>query len=196
MITIIPSTTSAIKPDPMSRHSVFCIATSPIHAARTVDRLKNAKFRDDSISALLTDPRMNWPFTTSKTHKAAEATSPSATTGPVIGETCGWISGIGALTIPGVGLFIAAGPIIAAMSDASAGSALGCVCDGLIGLGIPETEAKSYERKILQGDILLSVHTETPGEMDRAKDILDHSRADDIWADDTPYDRPPDNLLA
>lgn len=174
---------SGMKTERMPRHCVFCIATSPIHAARTVDRLKTAKFRDDSISALLTDPRMNWPFTT---NKAAEAAAAGASTGPMIGETCGWISGIGALTIPGVGLFIAAGPIIAAMSGTSGGTALGGVRDGLIGMGIPETEAKGYEEKILKGDILLSVQTETRGEMDRAKLIFDDSHAADIWADDTP----------
>lgn len=173
-----------MKAEPMSRHSVFCITASPIQAAKTVDRLKTARFPDAAISALLADPKMNWPFTKDKRHPGSEA----ASSGTVIGDTCGWIAGIGALSIPGVGLFIAAGPIIAAMSGASTGKALGGVCDGLIGMGIPETKAKGYESKILKGEILLSVHTETRGDLDRAKDIFDDSRADDIWANDTSAD--------
>lgn len=192
--TINPPTTSGMKIESMSRHSVFCITASPIQAAKTVDRLKTARFPDDAISALLADPKMNWPFTNGKRQQASETPIAGASTGTVLGDTCGWIAGIGALTIPGVGLFIAAGPIIAAMSGASTGKALGGVCDGLIGMGIPETKAKGYESKILKGEILLSVHTETRGDMDRAKDIFDDSRADDIWANDTPADFPGDTV--
>ena len=150
METFNQPSTSGIKTEPMSRHSVFCIAPSPIHAARTVDRLKIAKFPSHSISTLLTGPRMNWPFTSNVTNKTAGA----AYAGPVIGNTCGWIAGIGALTIPGVGLFIAAGPIITAMSRTSNDTELSGVCGGLIGMGIPETKAKGYEKKILKGEIL------------------------------------------
>lgn len=98
----------------------------------------------------------------------------------------GWIAGIAALSIPGVGPFLACGPIISAMSGASIGAALGGVGGGLIGMGLPETSARIYEQRILKGEILLSVHTECRGEMDRARAIFDDSRADDIWASDPP----------
>jgi hypothetical protein len=186
MNTIYPTSTIGMNTEPMPLHSVFCIATSPIHAARTVDRLKSAKFKEESISALLADPRMNWPFTKDKHPKVSEAAIAGVSTGAVIGATWGWMAGIGALTIPGVGLFIAAGPIIAAMSGASIGAAVGGVCGGLIGMGIPETEAMGYESKILKGEILLAAHADTRGDMDRAKDIFGASRAADIWANETP----------
>lgn len=186
MNIINPPPASGMEIKPMFRHSVFCIAPSPLHAARTVDRLKTAKFPDHSISALLADPKMNWPFAKDKHCNSTEAAIAGASTGAVIGVTWGWMAGIGALTIPGVGLFLAAGPIIAAMSGASIGAALGGVCGGLIGMGIPETEAMAYERKILEGEILLSVHTETREDLVRAKDILGDSRAADIWANEHP----------
>ena len=153
MNTFNQPSTFGIKTEPMSRYSVFCIAPSPIHAARTVDRLKIAKFPSHSISTLLTDSRMNWPFTSNVFNKTAVA----ACAGPVIGNTCGWIAGIGALTILSVGLFIAAGPITAAMSTTSNDTELSGVCRSLIGTGIPKTKAKGYEKKILKGEILCTL---------------------------------------
>ena len=97
-----------------------------------------------------------------------------------MGGALGWIAGIGALAIPGVGPFIAAGPIIAALSGAAIGATVGGIAGGLIGLGIPEIEAKRYEGKIKEGNILISVHTEDAGEIARAKDIFNQAGAQDI----------------
>lgn len=174
----------------MSRHSVFCITTSPIHASRTVDRLKTAKLPNHSISALLADPGMYWPFAKNTDHHVLETAIAGATTGVVIGVAWGWIAGIAALSIPGVGPFLACGPIVSAMSGGSIGAALGGVGGGLIRMGIPETEARIYEKRILKGEILLSVHTECRGELHRAKGIFDDSRAGDIWASDPPKPWP------
>jgi tetrahydromethanopterin S-methyltransferase subunit C len=131
---------------------------------------------------------MYWPFTKKAHHLPIETAI--AGTGAVIGVAWGWIAGIAALSIPGVGPFLACGPIIGAMSGVSIGAALGGVGGGLIGMGIPETAARSYEERILKGEILLSVHTESRGEMDLAKGIFDDSRADDIWASDPPKPSP------
>jgi hypothetical protein len=92
----------------------------------------------------------------------------------------GWIAGIGALAIPGVGPFIAAGPIMAALSGVAVGAAVGGIADGLIGLGIPEIEAKRYEGKVKAGNLLISVHTEDSAEITRAKDIFTRAGAQDI----------------
>ncbi|HEY5870519.1 MAG TPA: DUF1269 domain-containing protein, partial [Candidatus Tectomicrobia bacterium] len=91
-----------------------------------------------------------------------------------------WLVGIGALAIPGLGPFIAAGPIMAALSGAAAGAALGGLAGALIGLGIPEYEAKRYEGKIKEGNVLISVHTENSTERDRARNILEEAGAEDI----------------
>ena len=96
-----------------------------------------------------------------------------------LGGALGWLVGIGALAIPGVGPLIAAGPIMAALVGAASGAAAG-LTGALIGLGIPEYEAKRYEGKVKDGNILLSVHTEDANERDRAKEILEKGGAEDI----------------
>jgi uncharacterized membrane protein len=92
----------------------------------------------------------------------------------------GWLVGIGSLAIPGVGPFIAAGPIMAALAGAGVGAAVGGLSGALIGMGIPEYEAKQYEGKIKQGNILISVHSENSDEVKRAKEIFERAGAHDI----------------
>ena len=97
-----------------------------------------------------------------------------------MGGVFGWLVGIGALAIPGLGPFIAAGPIMAALSGAAAGAAIGGISGALIGMGIPEYEAKRYEGKVKDGNILISVHTDDSTERARAKEIFDKAGAEDI----------------
>jgi hypothetical protein len=162
----------------MSKKSVFCIATSRSQADRIVDHLKTESFSNNDISVLFPDMGTTHDFAHEKSTKAPEGAVAGAGTGVAIGGALGWIAGIGALAIPGVGPFIAAGPIIAALS----GATLGAIAGGLIGLGIPEIEAKRYEGKIKQGNILISVHTEDVGDIARAKDIFIQAGAHDICA--------------
>ena len=164
----------------MSKKSVFCIATSRDQADCIVDQLKNANFSNSDVSALFADKNTNQDFAHEKNTKAPEGAVTGASTGGVIGGALGWIAGIGALAIPGVGPFIAAGPIIAALSGAAIGATVGGIAGGLIGLGIPELEAKRYEGKIKVGNILISVHTENSEEITRAKEIFTDAGAQDI----------------
>ena len=164
----------------MSKKSVFCIATSRLQADLIVEQLKNANFSNNDISALFADKGTTRDFAHEKNTKAPEGAVTGAVTGGVVGGALGWIAGIGALAIPGVGPFIAAGPIIAALSGAAIGAAGGGIAGGLIGLGIPELEAKRYEGKIKEGNILISVHTDNSAEISRAKDIFTKAGAQDI----------------
>ena len=164
----------------MSKKSVFCIAASRDQADRIVDHLRTANFTSNDISALFADKSTTRDFAHEKSTKAPEGAVAGAGTGGVVGGALGWIAGIGALAIPGVGPFIAAGPIIAALSGAALGAAVGGVAGGLIGMGIPEIEAKRYEGKIKEGNILISVHTENSDEIKRAKDIVAQDGAHDI----------------
>jgi hypothetical protein len=166
----------------MSKKSVFCIATSRDRADRIVGQLKTANFSNNDISVLFPDKGTTRDFAHEKNTKAPEGAVAGASAGGVIGSTLGWIAGIGALAIPGVGPFIAAGPIMAALSGAAVGAAVGGIAGGLIGLGIPEMEAKRYEGKVKEGNILISVHTENSGEIARAKDIFTKAGAQDICA--------------
>ncbi len=164
----------------MSKKSVFCISTSRDQADRIVGELKTANFSNNDISVLFPDKDTTRDFAHEKNTKAPEGVAAGASTGGVVGGALGWIVGIGALAIPGVGPFIAAGPILAALSGAAIGAAAGGIAGGLIGLGIPELEAKRYEGKVKKGNILLSVHTVSGDEITRAKDIFTKAGAQDI----------------
>jgi len=164
----------------MSQKSVFCITTSREQADRIVDQLKAANFSNNDISVLFPDKGTTRDFAHEKNTKAPEGAATGAGTGGVVGGALGWIVGIGALAIPGVGPFIAAGPIMAALSGAAIGAAAGGIAGGLIGLGIPELEAKRYEGKVKAGNLLLSVHTDNSEEISRAKDIFKQAGAQDI----------------
>jgi hypothetical protein len=164
----------------MSKKSVFCIATSRSQADNIVDQLKNANFSNNDISALFADKGTNRDFAHEKHTKAPEGAVAGAVTGGVIVGALGWIAGIGALAIPGVGPFIAAGPIVAALSGVAIGATVLGIAGALIGMGIPELEAKRYEGKIKEGNILISVHTDNSAEISRAKDIFTKAGAQDI----------------
>jgi len=164
----------------MSKKSVFCIATSRNQAEQIVEQLKNANFSNNDISVLFPDKGTSRDFAHEKNTKAPEGAATGAGTGGVVGGVLGWIAGIGALAIPGVGPFIAAGPIMAALSGAAIGAAAGGLAGALIGMGIPEIEAKRYEGKVREGNLLISVHTENSDEINRAKDIFTRAGAQDI----------------
>jgi len=160
--------------------AVFCITHTETQAITIVDRLRAAGFSRDDISVLFPDKTGTKDFAHEQHTKAPEGAATGAGTGGVLGGAFGWLVGIGALAIPGLGPFIAAGPILAALSGAAAGAALGGITGALIGMGIPEYEAKRYEGKIKEGNILISVHTEDSTERDRAKTIFEQAGAEDI----------------
>ena len=164
----------------MSKKSVFCIATNRAQAEQIVGQLQTANFSANDISALFADKETTRDFAHEKHTKAPEGAVTGVATGAVVGGALGWIAGIGALAIPGVGPFIAAGPIIAALSGVAIGGAVGGVAGALIGMGIPELEAKRYENKLKEGNILISVHTENSDEIKRAKEIFTNAGAQDI----------------
>jgi hypothetical protein len=157
----------------MSKDSVIGLATSRSMADAVVQRLYNANFSYDDISVLMPDTAGTRDFAHEKHTKVPEGISTGAGTGGAIGGALGFLAGIGALTIPGIGPFIAAGPLVAALSGVGAGAAVGGIAGGLIGLGIPEYEAKQYEGKIREGNILISVHCANSDEGDRAEQILE-----------------------
>jgi hypothetical protein len=160
--------------------AVFCIAKTQTQAEAIVDQLKMAGFSYDDISVLFPDKQGSKDFAHEHHTKAPEGAAAGAGTGGVVGGTLGLLAGIGSLAIPGVGPFIAAGPIMAALSGAAVGAAVGGLAGGLIGLGIPEYEAKRYEGKIRKGNLLISVHTEDGNEVSRAKEIFEQNNAEDI----------------
>jgi Protein of unknown function (DUF3341) len=160
--------------------AVFGLAKTEAQAISMVERLKAAGFSPNDISVLFPDKTGTKDFAYEQHTKAPEGAAAGAGTGGLLGGALGWLVGIGALAIPGLGPFIAAGPIMAALSGAAAGAALGGLTGALIGMGIPEYEAKRYEGKVKEGNILVSVHTDDRDERARAKRILEEAGAEDV----------------
>jgi len=145
-----------------------------------VDRLKTAGFSSHDISVLFPDETHSREFSEKEATKAPEGATTGGTTGFVVGGVLGWLAGIGSLAIPGLGPFIAAGPILAALSGAAVGAAVGGITGALIGMGIPEHEAKRYEERLKEGNALISVHTDNQDLAERARMILEGVQAEDI----------------
>jgi hypothetical protein len=159
------------------KKAIFGLAESEAQAVSIFNQLLETGFSDNDISALFPDPDETRHFAHAQHTKAPEGAAAGAGSGVVIGGALGWLVGIGALTIPGVGPFIAAGPIMAALAGAGAGAAAGGLTGALIGIGMPEFEAKQYEERMKDGNILISVHTEDGKERTRVKEIFKNAGA-------------------
>jgi hypothetical protein len=160
--------------------AVFGIYKSSTQAELAVDRIIAAGFSNNDISVLLPDSQSSKEFAHEKNTKAPEGTTTGVTAGGAVGGALGLLAGIGALAIPGVGPFIAAGPIMGALAGLGVGATVGGLIGALVGMGIPEYEAKRYEGRVKEGGVLLSVHCDTSDEISRAKDLLKQTGAEDI----------------
>lgn len=160
--------------------SVFCIAKNETQTTNIISRLRAAGFAGNDISVLFPDRSGTRDFAHEQHTKAPEGAATGAGAGGVLGGVVGWLAGVGALAIPGLGPFIAAGPIVAALSGAALGAAVGGLTGALIGMGVPEFEAKRYEGKIKDGNILISVHAVDSEQSQAARRIFEEENAEDI----------------
>lgn len=159
--------------------SIFCTA-SVLQTNAIIQDLKSAGFSGNAISVLMADKGGTKDFAHEHNTKAPEGAATGAGTGAVLGGALGWLAGIGALAIPGLGPFIAAGPIMAALGGAAVGGTVGGLTGALIGMGIPEFEAKRFEGKVKSGSCLVSVHSDDSNQTKRAKEIFERDGAKDI----------------
>jgi hypothetical protein len=164
----------------MANKAVFGLYGTRRQVENAVDELKAQGFRNTDVSVLFSENVGTKDFAHEKGTKAPEGLATGATSGAVVGGALGWLAGIGALAIPGVGPLIAAGPIIGALTGVGVGGAVGGIAGGLIGLGIPEYEAKRYEGRIKNGNILLSVHADDSEWTNKAERILKDTGADEV----------------
>ena len=160
--------------------AVICIAKTQVQAETLVTRLEGAGVSTSDISVLMPDRSGSRDFAHEHHTKAPEGATIGGSAGGVAGGVLGLLAGIGALAIPGVGPFIAAGPIMAALSGAAVGATVGGITGALVGLGMPEYEAKQYESKLKGGNILISVHTKDRDEANRIEEILENAGAEDV----------------
>ena len=160
--------------------AVFGIYATHISVESGVEALKTAGFRNTDISVLFSENTGSKDFALEKGNKAAEGATAGAGTGAVAGGVLGWIIGIGALAIPGLGPFVAGGPIVAALAGVGVGDTLGGITGALIGMEIPEYEAKRGEGRVKDGGNVLSVHSDDSVWTKRAKEVLERTGAQDI----------------
>jgi hypothetical protein len=160
--------------------AVFGIFKTRMEVEMAVDQLREAGFRNTDISVLMPENVGTKEFAHEKHTKAPEGATAGGGSGVVIGGALGWLAGIGALAIPGIGPLIAAGPIVAALAGAGVGGTVGGILGALVGMGIPEYEAKRYEGQVKEGGILLSVHCDSSKWAERAKNMLEEMGAHDV----------------
>lgn len=164
----------------MSNRAVIGIVETQTQAESIVTSLERSGFARTQISALFPDQRGTADFAHEHHTKAPEGAVAGVAGGGVIGGAIGLLAGVGALAIPGLGPFIAAGPLLGALSGASVGAAVGGVTGALIGLGIPEIEATKYEGKLRGGNILLAVHVDDRHQEALARDVFSRGGAHDV----------------
>jgi hypothetical protein len=164
----------------MMSHTVSGVVVKESQAHSITSQLRSAAFSDGDISLLFPHEVHHSQLEIETNTKAPEGATIGVGAGGALGGALGWLVGLGTIAIPGLGPFIAAGPILAAMSGVAAGAAVGGLAGALVGLGIPEIEAKVYERKLQEGHYLISVRCRTDPEIDQAEDILRTNRAQEI----------------
>lgn len=160
--------------------AAFALFPDRTSLERAVTALRGAGFRNSDVSMLMQET----PGTKDLAHeahtKAPEGATAGAAAGAVVGGVLGWLVGIGALAIPGIGPFIAAGPIVAALAGVGAAGTAGGLIGALIGVGIPEYEAKRYEGRLRKGHLLLSVHCDDSSWARKATDVLKQAGGEDV----------------
>jgi len=163
--------------------TVFCTATET-QTETIIRNLQTAGFSGHEISVLLADKQGTRDLAIEHNTKAPEGAAVGAGSGAVLGGALGWLAGIGTLAIPGIGPFIAAGPILAALSGAAIGGTVGGVGGALVGMGMSEFEAKQYAEKVKDGSSLISIHCENDHDTERATEICERAGSADVTTSD------------
>jgi len=170
--------------------SVFAIYATRSDAESAVTALQNFGLPTSDISILAPSNLEEQEVATDKSTKAPEGVAVGVGSGAAVGGALGWLVGIGALVIPGIGPVLAAGPLVAALAGIGVGCALGGFTGALIGVGIPENEAKKYEERLSKGGILVAAHCETSSESQRAASVMEVMGAEVVsTSGEMPQDR-------
>lgn len=154
------------------KQAIMGLVPTTIQADALIVSLRATGIRDGDISVVMPDFMSCRDLGHEKHSKAPEGATAGAGTGLIVGGALGWLTGMGAVSLPGLGPLLAAGPIFAALSGAAVGGAAGGLIGALIGLGIPEYEARQYDGKLRDGNILVSVHTDDKQTAKAVEEIL------------------------
>jgi len=166
-----------------SRTTVVGVFHDRDHARDAIDALKNDGFNPDTISILSPDKQATQDIAEETGTHAGTGAATGAIAGGILGGLGGWLLGIGALAIPGIGPFIAAGAFASALGGAALGAGVGAIAGALVGMGVPEEDAEYYEGEAKAGRTLVTVRA--PERYDDAQRILRDGGAYDIESRDT-----------
>ena len=164
-------------PDLHAKHAVFGIYSNHSTVEKAVEQLKQAGLKADEISVLMPHKKAVHLI-----HDPENATADNVEMGVLAGGSLGWLAGSVLVMLPGLGAAIVGGPIAWAFLALGAGAGAGGILGGLFGLGLTEKEVKHYSGRIHKGDMLLSVHCADGARTMKAKEILIHTGAEDVYA--------------
>jgi hypothetical protein len=162
--------------------SVFGIYATRDAVDSAIGGFKDAGFSASAISVLAPNGSRYKDVLAEKNTKAPRGAAFGAGSGAAVGGALGWLVGVGALAIPGIGPVIAAGPLVTALAGIGIGGALGGFAGSLVGMGMSEVEAKEYEGRLMKGGVLVAIHCENAEEIQRAKEIMEITGAEEIAA--------------
>jgi hypothetical protein len=161
------------------QNTVYCLASSETQADVILQDLRNLGFSASNISVII--PK----HAETKNISVREDAIRGAETGGVIGGVLGWLAGISVVALPGVGAFLAAGPLVSALGGAVAGGVVGGLAGGSGGvhpLGVPRDVGRQIENRLRAGDYLISVHSDDSLLRDRAVRVFRRAGAEEIYS--------------
>ena len=174
--------------------AAFGIFPDRLSIETVVTTLKREGFRNSDVSVLFRENRGTWVQTHHKNSKASvtvkakltavESPKATSTTGKSSHGALRWLAGLSAIAIPGEGMFVAVGPIRAALEGTAFGGLHGALAGSLIGMGVPVHLARRYEGRLSRSWFLLSVHNTDSQQMRKAKQILAETLAEDVLSTD------------
>lgn len=132
----------------------FGVFSDRVDAEAAVNDLERQGFDRRQISLVMRDVMENREMTNWMGSHVFGGAASGATTGGIIGGLAGLLIGVGAITIPGLGVLLIGGPLAAALgltgaaATAATGALTGALAGGLVGalvgLGVPEETARMY----------------------------------------------------
>ncbi len=162
--------------------TVSAIFKTRPQAENALEQLDDAGFRHDQVSLVMSDEtRDEYIRQIKESSKADEGAAAGAGVGGLAGAVAGMLLAAGTIAIPGINLIVT-GALVSSLAGLGAGGLVGGLIGGLVGAGIPEHEAKYYEKEIKNGNFLVTVDTNTKEQESVAREIFSQNSADRIAA--------------
>jgi hypothetical protein len=174
---------------------VLGIYESRIAVESAIKGFKDAGFSGSQISVILPDTRTRGSKemateTDTKAPQSVIVGPGSEVGGSGVGSALGWLVGIGAVTLPGLGPVIAVGPLIVALAGIGIGRGADGFAGSLAALGLPEVDAKRFEQRLLTGEVLVAICCDSAEHFQRAREIMEITHAEDIASHGDLFSKP------